>query len=354
MSLPPLKKILVARIDRIGDVLLSLPMVSRLKQAYPGADVLFLVRTYTQALVHGQEGISGVVLYDTEEGRKPFWSMCRELRSLKLDAVVVAYPTLRLALLLVGARIPLRIGTGYRWYSLLFNRRLYEHRKRGDKHEAEYNLALLTLLGCSPGKPSPPVFVPGAVARRTADVLLADIGVTDGERIVVLHPGSGGSSRDWPLRCFAELARGLVERKARVIVTGMKGEESLVRVVVAGLEGLAVPVVGRLSLEELGALLERAHLVVANSTGPLHLAAAVGTPVIGFYPPIPHCSSRRWGPLTDRRVIFEPKTDDCPVCRGGPCRGGTCMELIKVEDVLMSALQTLDQTRGWGGGRDSA
>jgi ADP-heptose:LPS heptosyltransferase len=172
---------------------------------------------------------------------------------------------------------------------------------------------------------------------------LRESGIRPADRLAVLHPGSGGSARDWRPERFGELARRLSQNNVRVVVTGSGEEQRLVQTVVKGSEGAAIPLAGKLSLAELGALLERAGLLVANSTGPLHLAAAVGTAVIGFYPPIPQCSSRRWGPLTDRRVIFEPTAEECPVCRGGACRGDACMEMIKVEDVLMSALDVLER-----------
>jgi heptosyltransferase III len=102
-----------------------------------------------------------------------------------------------------------------------------------------------------------------------------------------------------------------------------------------------------MSLKVLAAFIGRARLFVSNSTGPLHIAAAVGTPVIAFYPPIRECSARRWGPLAEKQVVFTADNATCSRCHGGPCQGNDCMDQIKVEDVLASArtlLATKDQS----------
>lgn len=90
-------------------------------------------------------------------------------------------------------------------------------------------------------------------------------------------------------------------------------------------------------LKVLAAFLGNAELFVSNSTGPLHIAAATGTPVIAFYPPILACSPRRWGPLSDRKAVFMADNVVCPRCKGGPCQGNDCMDQIKVGEVLNAA-----------------
>ncbi len=139
-----MQNILVVRTDRIGDVILTLPTVEALKSNFPNAHVTMLVNSYTSILV---EDIAGTLLYDRDGKPRPFFEMLREIRNAHFDAVVIAYPRFRIALLLRLAGIPVRIGTGYRWYSFLFNKRIYEHRKTVEKHEAEYNLSLLKGLG---------------------------------------------------------------------------------------------------------------------------------------------------------------------------------------------------------------
>jgi len=339
------QKILVVRTDRIGDVILSLPMVPILKSAFPSSSISFLLRSYTRELADEQAGLDQILLYDVDGELKPFLRMLAELRKEKFDAVVVTYPTARLAFLIFFAAIPLRVGTGYRWYSVLFNTRILEHRKTAEKHESEYNLSLLRGLGLmKPVISSPRIVIPREAAIEARETL-RKLKIDADAPLILLHPGSGGSARDWKPERFGSLAERLTLRGKNVIVTGGPGEEGLVQHVLKAARGHALALSSPLSLKALAALIGAADVFVANSTGPLHIAAAVGTPVVGFYPPILQCSSKRWGPLTEKKVIFEPLAVHCPVCKGGECRGNECMDLISVEEVQQAVDRLLEKYR---------
>lgn len=335
------RHILIVRTDRIGDVVLSLPMVSALRAWDRTVPITFLVRTYTRELVEGEPGVTGVLDFDVGGAAKPFWTLVGELRRAECDAALIASPTLRVALAVRCAGIPIRVGTGYRWYSLLFNRRVYEHRKTALKHEAEFNVSLLGPLGVPvPPSPKPMLTIPDR-ARESALAVRRALGFDPAKRLVILHPGSGGSARDWRAENFGRLARNLATAGFAVLVTGGRGEEPLVGRVCAAAQIELTTSVGELGLMTLAGLLESASLFVSNSTGPLHIASAVGTPVIAFYPPIIQCSPRRWGPLAERKRVFEADAGRCPRCHGGPCQGDDCMEQITVEEVTEAARSLL-------------
>lgn len=331
------KNILICRTDRIGDVVLTLPLIEVLRRESPFARITFLARSYTQDIVQGQAGLDSVVLYDQPEERKPFFSMLSELRRAQYDLAIVAFPRFRVALLLWLARIQTRIGSGYRWYSFLFNKRVYEHRKTAEKHELGFNLSLPRELGYRiPSDVRPTISIP-AKARDAASAERERLGITGRDTVAILHPGSGGSARDWSTHNFGHLAIELNSLGWKVVVTGATGEEKLADEVIEISAGVAQSSVGRLSLKELGAFIESVDLFVSNSTGPLHIAAAVGTPVIGFYPPILACSPNRWGPVTDAKVVFVPERANCEMCKGGPCRASVCMDQIIVGKVVEAA-----------------
>src|SRR5439155_26398816 len=125
--------------------------------------------------------------------------------------------------------------------------------------------------------------------------------------IVVIHPGTGGSAREWPAEYFGHLSTRLQsERGAQILITGAKGEERKVAAVLIGSKGKGIPLVGRLSLNELTAVIKRANLFISNSTGPLHIAAAVGTPVVSMFPQITAMSAARWGPYTTKKRVLIP------------------------------------------------
>jgi heptosyltransferase III len=344
-----LKRILVVRTDRLGDVILTLPMLARLRQCFPEASLAMLLQRYTGAIVEGHPHAGTLLWYDDQRGLVPFGAMLKAIRAQRFDAVVLAHPTLRLALLMWLARIPLRVGTGYRYYSSLFNARVYEHRKDAKRHELEYNMNLLAELGCGPmpeGNWSPEfgLEVPEAETAAVRS-LLRSSGVRSGSPLVVVHPGSGGSAREWPLDDFAALSLRLAnELKASVVVTGSSSETAAAESIARRSGGVSLA--GRLTLKGLAALLRAADLVVANSTGPLHLAVAVGTPVLGFYPQITAMSASRWGPYTDRKRVLVPnKPLDCRDCsgkKGEPC---ACMMSISVDEAFHAVCELLDEQK---------
>ena len=328
------ENILIVRTDRIGDVVLSLPMVSVLRASFPAAQISMLLRSYTKPLAEGYRGLDRIVLYDEKGIEKPFGKMVKELKREKFDTAVVSYPTFRLALLMFLSRIPNRVGTGYRWYSFLFNVRVYEHRKTAEKHEAEYNLSLLKTLGCDV-PPVPAISLPiSKEDEQGAEQIRVALNLRKGEKAAVLHPGSGGSARDWSVENFAELTRLLSNDGFQVVISGGPGESTLVDHVVSKSGNKGIPLTNIRNLKLLAAFLKSVDIFVSNSTGPLHVAAVVGTPVIGLYPPIVACSPIRWGPLTDKKQIFVPNAKECPRCKGGPCQGNECMDLITPEQVL--------------------
>lgn len=328
------KSVLIVRTDRIGDVVLTLPMIPVLRAHFPSCRITMLVRPYTSELIAGTTGLDQIIHYDEREDRKGFWRLLGEIRGQRFDLAVVSHPKFRIALLLFLAGIPKRVGSGYRWYSFLFNERVFEHRKTAEKHESEYNISLLRSIGIDVRDvPNISLAIPDA-ARAMAIAELKSVGISEADRFVVLHPGSGGSARDWSAERFGELAKRLADEGIKVVVSGDEKERPLVEKVAERSQGTAKVLIGRFNLKQLAAFLALPRAFVSNSTGPLHIAAVVGTPVVAMYPPIRECSAKRWGPLTDKKVILSADNKLCPRCKGGPCQGNDCMDQITVDDVL--------------------
>ncbi len=340
------QRFLVVRTDRLGDVLLTLPMLSRLRASRPGARISLLVRHYPGELLAGHPAVDELLWYDTPAGALvPFGDLLRRITEARFDAAIVVHPTPRLAWLTFRSRVPVRVGTGYRYYSPLFNRKVYEHRRRGDRHELECNLGLLGPLGIPTDPPGIPVDfslpVPEAVSAG-ALVKLGELGIRPGAAFAVVHPGSGGSARDWPPERFASLAESLAGEGVMVLVTGSAAERSLVDRVISTCGSGVIGAAGVFGLHELAAMLSACSLFVGNSSGPLHLAVAMGTPVVGLYPQIPEIGPRRWGPYAElARVIVPDRPATCRECRGRGARKCACMETIGVEMVFRSCLELL-------------
>ena len=340
------RKFLVVRTDRLGDVLLTLPMISRLRAQRPDAGISMLVRRYPGELLAGHPHVDDLVWYDTPGGVPvPFAALLTRLREARYDAAIVVHPTPRLAWLVFRAGIPVRIGTGYRYYSPLFNRRVYEHRRKGDRHEAECNLGLLAPLGiparADEKSGAAGLTIPDSTGRAAREKL-SGAGIRPEGSFVVIHPGSGGSARDWPAEGFAALGRRLLEEGRNVLITGSEAERELVNLVAVGAGKGACAAAGLFTLHELAAVLAQASLFVGNSSGPLHLAVAMGTPVVGLYPQLPEIGPRRWGPYTHRaRVLVPDKPGDCTECRGPGRKRCVCMESIAVDTVYRACMDLI-------------
>ncbi len=334
-----IKRILLVRTDRLGDVILTLPMLPLIRRCFPDAYLAMLLRRYTGEIIEGNPHVDELIWYDDGSGLTRFGEMRKALKIKQFDAAIVVYPTLRLAWLMFRAGIPIRIGTGYRYYSFLFNKRVYEHRKDAQRHELEYNLNLLKAVGCN-ATGTPEFFIdiqPSTQAH--VESVLTETGIDVNREIVVVHPGSGGSAREWSPESFGKLAAELVrDQHVQVVVTGLTAESMQISRVIEASGGVARSLAGKLTLKELAALARMASLFVANSTGPIHVAAAVGAPVIGLYPQHTPMSAKRWGPYTEKKVVFTPSQPvACADCTGNKGERCLCMESITVQEVHKAA-----------------
>ena len=284
-------------------------MTGVLRQNYPDALIDLLVSERVYDLVFDYPNINKVHTIEkvTAGGIK------RICRSGNYDLAIAVHPKLQIALGTFFGGVKNRLATGYRWYSFLFNLRHYEHRKEAIEHESIYNMHLLNELNCVYSKElKPQLNVKNEWVDRVRAKLNA-IGVNKDNDILVIHIPSLGSAKVWSEKNFISLINLILRDDSvntNIILTGTKGDTSQVKRVAASVQGKdRVFAVLDLDLKELRALLSIARLVVSNSTGPIHIAAAVGTYVIGFYSPVKVESQVRWGPLTDKKTIFSPSED---------------------------------------------
>ncbi len=336
----PPKNILIVRTDRIGDVVLSLPMASIIKRHYPECKVTFLLREYTKPLVQNNPYIDEVITLIEENG-KPSISKNIALLKNKFDVSVVAYPTYSIALILFLSNIKERIGTGYRWYSFFFNKKIYDHRKFGERHELEYNVRLLEQLGIDETVNEENVsfgISPSQIDKEKIKSDLDKVGIDFSKKTIIVHPGSGKSAVDLPLEKMRSIINSLSYEPIEILITGSSSEKELCQslVVNSSTKNLA----GIFNLGELMALINYSNLMIANSTGPIHIAAALGKHVIGFYPKFNAVSPKRWGPYTTKKKIFSP-TIDCNNCTRKQCEELNCMDSISADEVVVTSKMIL-------------
>lgn len=297
----PVQRILLCRTDSIGDVMVTLPLVGWVKLHWPHVQVDFAGRSYTQAVIEACPLVDNFVNAD-EWLRLPRDEAKEIIRQKQYDAVLFAFPDPAIMKLMAAARIPLRIATARRIASWRWaNCRVWFSRKNSPLHEAQLNAYLLHPLGLK--------HIPSLVELVRVSVCIpttawpAPAGTAD-RPMVVLHPKSKGSAVEWGVPAFMQLAQRLLDLGYDVAITGTAAEGEAIRQIAPVWPQGVVDKTGQLSLTELIGFIARAKALVAASTGPLHIAAALGIRAVGLYTPQRPMHPGRWSPLgRDTRVL---------------------------------------------------
>jgi heptosyltransferase-1 len=303
-------RIAIVKLSSLGDVIHALPVARALRRAYPDAHLTWIVETRAHAVLRDHPDLDAVLPVDTRlwrrlirrpAGARLVWqrlaSLQAGIRAARFDVTLDAQGLIKSGLLTASTGAPLRIGFSPAWCgewpnSLFTNRHVTP--PRDAEHVVEQYLALLAPLGVAGSAPE--FHIPARPdAERRMEAFLAGQGIARDDTLVALNPGASRESKRWPVPHMRLLAERLAaERGARVLVLWGPGEIERAREILGGLSRpalLAPPT----DLDELTALLRRSALLVGGDTGPLHLAAALGTPCLGLYGPTPARRNRPYG-----------------------------------------------------------
>jgi lipopolysaccharide heptosyltransferase I len=299
-------RIALVKLSSLGDVVHALPVAAALKAARPRARLAWIVERREAALLRDHPALDEVIVADTRGWRRArtpaaaravladVRALRRRLAGWRFDVALDLQGLMKSGIITAACGAPQRIGFVAGWgreplHALFVNRRVQP--LPGARHVVEQYLALLEPLAVADRRAEFRLPVAPVVAARM-DEWLAAAGLKPQRRLVVLNPGAGRADKRWPVEHFAVLAGRLArEADAQVLVVWGPGEDGAARAIVdgSGVGTLAPPT----DLDALLALLRRASVVVAADTGPLHLAAALGTPCVGLYGPT---SAERNGP----------------------------------------------------------
>lgn len=342
---------LLLRPDHLGDVLLTSPAVALLEEALADAELTYLVGPWSAEVArHGPLAdrvatlpFAGFERRPKESPIAPYALLRREaarLRAGRYTAAVVFRPDHWWgALLALAAGIPLRIG-----YDAPETRPLLSHAfpRRTDLHASEQSLELArlaaSLLGGSPRREPPraPRFEISTAERSKAERLLSELGL-GGRPLVGIHPSAGAPLKSWPVERWALLAGALRDRGAEVVLSGAPEDAHLLEAI-SGRARRPIPSAHGQALGVSAAIFARCAVVVGPDNGPLHLAAAVGTPTVRLYGPAPPALYGPW-PLDDRQRVLIADTLACVPCGAlvdPPCGARElppCLLALSVDDV---------------------
>jgi len=295
---------IISRTDSIGDVVLTLPLAGILKKHFPGVPITFLGKSYTRAVI---EACPFVDVFMEEAAflktKKATW---------KKGAVILhVFPKKEIAFHARKLGIAWRIGTKSRWYHWLScNKLLRLKRKKSGLHEAQLNAQLLAPLGIQANYSLPELAAFLDLSRLQPLPVQFQNLLQPGKRHIILHPKSKGSALEWGLENFAELANELDAEQDQIFISGTAGEKELLQPFFERVKAPVTDITGQMTLPEFMAFINSCDVLVANSTGPLHIAAALGKKAVGLYPAIRPMHAGRWAPLGEKAVAISASDSD--------------------------------------------
>ncbi len=346
------KRILITRTDRIGDLVLSTPVFEAIKRSYPDAKIYVIVLPGNADVLLGNPYIDEVFLYDKRGKHKSIIStiaFARSIRKYKFDLAIHLHPTNRAHMISFFAGIPIRVGYN-RNYGLLLTHKIADLKHEGRKHESVYNFDLLKFVGIEePVNPLRPFFpISGENADSFNNILQYEkIGLS---KFFVVFPGASCCSKKWSLKNFVEVTRTLINKYGyKVVVIGGEGELELARTFSSNINSQqVVNLVAKLSLKELGVLFSRADFMISNDSGPAHIASCLDLPLVTIFGRNDAgLSPIRWKPL-GKRSYFLHEDPGCTKCLAHNCdKSFMCLSKIKPANVLevveKSIIPTLNQ-----------
>jgi heptosyltransferase-2 len=302
-------KILIRATNWVGDAIMALPALRAVRSRFPEAEISILARPYVAAIYKEQQVCDNMML--VEDAR----DILSELRAQKFDTALLLQNAFQAAWFVWRAGIPERIGYARDGRSLLLTKALPAP-KPGEipMHEQYYYLELLRRAGWLDSLPNESfikLHVPEENHRRAAEFLLSHGVKSDGLRIAIGAGASYGSAKCWPPDRFAELANRLqAKAQADVILFGTPAEAGVASAIAAGMSHPPTDLTGKTSIHDLPALLSQCHLFIGNDSGAMHVAAAVGLPVVAVFGPTDPFGT---APVTPRCTVVQEK----PYC--SPC-----------------------------------
>lgn len=338
-----MRNILVIKLRYIGDVLLATPVLRALRERFPEARLTMAVNRGTEDILKWNPDVDEVLVVGWDEFAAQL-RFLNDLRRRRFDAVIDLTDGDRSAIMARLSGAPVRIGFNeeHRWRGLLFTSVVRV--QPGVLHRLERDLEALRLLGIEP-KPWLPVLRTSPQDEAEATRLLEEVEIRECEGkgtrpLVMLVPGARYWFKAWPVERFAELADRLTGvAGCRVLVGGDAREREVAEAIRARSRFAPTVLAGCTTLRQFAAVLKRCALFVGNDNGPMHMAAALGTPVVALFGP---SDPAVWGPRGGQTVVLY-KGLDCRRCFHPTCRRGeeSCMKQISVDEVFAAARKVL-------------
>ena len=341
MPLPNINKILIIRVDGIGDLLNSTPAIALLRENYPSAEITVLARPLNAPVLTANPDVDRVIIFDRDDRHHGLAAQLRFYRALRREKfqLVVAMQTAmwsHLVALLSGA--PYRLGRYQKRFRSTLTHAWHGKYPKGETHEVDRNLELVRLVCEGEGTRKLKFYLsPNEIGAAKAQLTSWAIGADT--FLIGIHPGGSSFNKRWPEKQYAELADRLARQyNATILLLRGPEEKALTHNIQQTMQSRAI-VHAPETIRELAALLSCCNLVVCNDSGPMHLAAALDVPLVAIFGPTDHVA---WHPLSENASIVR-RDMPCWPCSAHKCKiGWECTKKLPVEPVWHATTTTIE------------
>ena len=339
--LPNIDKILVIRVDGIGDLLNSTPAISLLRENYPSAEITVLARPLNAPVLMGNPDVDRILIFARDGEHRGLKARLRFYRELRREGfqLVVAMQTgmwSHLVAFLSGA--PYRLGRYQKRFRSTLTHAWHGKYPKGETHEVDRNLELVRLICKGEGARKLKFhLLPNEIDTAKAQITSWEVGADT--LLIGIHPGGSSFDKRWPEKQYAELADRLVQQhNATILLLHGPEEAALAHNIQQAMRFRAI-VHAPETIRELGALLSCCNLVVCNDSGPMHLAAALDLPMVAVFGPTDHVA---WHPLSENASIVR-RDMPCWPCSAHKCKiGWECTKKLPVGPVWEATTKTIE------------
>jgi heptosyltransferase III len=333
------KSVIISRTDSIGDVVLTLPVAGILKSVYPEIKIYFLGCSYTEPVINACSHIDSFINWD-EVKDLPEVEKINFFKSFQADAIIHVFPKSAITRVAYKSKIPIRIGTSHRFHPWIYCNKIVHLGRRFSKlHESQLNIKLLKPLGIHTEFSVDEIGQYFGLTSATSNA--PDTLINKEKFNLILHPKSQGSAREWGLENFGRLIELLPLEKFKIFISGTKAEKAQLQPLIEKYSDRVCDITGTMSLDEFIRFIGSADGIVAASTGPLHIASALGKLAIGLYAPMRPIYPGRWSPIgiKAKTLVINKK---CSKCRNsGNCE---CIKAIRPEQVFNLLIQQVEDS----------
>jgi len=334
------KRILIINVNWLGDVLFSTPFIRAIRRKYPKAHIACMIVPRVKAMIELNPDLDEIIIYDEEKTHKNIFGkikLIKFLRSRKFDTAFILHRSFTRALIAYLSGIKTRVGYNTKKRAFLLTHGVNE--LSGIVHKVDYLLNIARDFNIDTVDKDYGFFINNK-NRRAVNKVLSKEGITEDDKLIVINPGGNWDPKRWPKEYFAYLVDLLVKHlDVKVVISGAAKDKTLAKDILRLMKQKASSICGKLSIKELGALMEKADLVISNDSGPMHVAVSVKTPVIALFGPT---APEITGPYGSGNYSVLLRGVGCEVpCYDESCKTNRCMQAITPYEVFTKAQEML-------------